>query len=365
MAWGYVDQPPLTVALVWLARHLFGDSLYGLRLFPALAYAATVALAGLTARELGGRRFAQTLAALLLGVSPFLIIGHMAGPTVYDLVGWAVVMLLGAAHPADRRPAPVAPRRPRRRRVALRQAHHPVPRHRAARRASSWTAAGRCWRSPYLWAAAAIAIVLWVAQPAVAGGQRVADAGDERRAAREALRRGVHGHVRHPAVRAPGGVGGAGVARRPVGAAARAAAPPLPPLRLGVPAAVRRHHAGDGRPAVLPGAAVHRAARRGVGHHGRRGRGVTPVLLRGAAGRSLPRLDVALPGGRVHVGRSSSRPSSCRSRCRCCRRAGWRRSRCRRSTTTWARRSAGRTSRRPWPGLPMASRRRSGPGPSS
>ena len=134
MAWGYVDQPPLTVALVWLARRLFGDSLYGLRLFPALAYAAAVALAGLTARELGGRRFAQTLAALLLGVSPFLIIGHMAGPTVYDLVGWAVVMLLVLRILQDRRPAPVASRRPRRGRVAVRQAHRPVPRHRAALR---------------------------------------------------------------------------------------------------------------------------------------------------------------------------------------------------------------------------------------
>ena len=94
LAWGYVDQPPLSVALVWLARRLFGDSLYGLRLFPALAFAAAVVLAGLTARELGGRRFSQTLAALLLAVSPFLILAHLAGPTVYDLVGWALVMLV-------------------------------------------------------------------------------------------------------------------------------------------------------------------------------------------------------------------------------------------------------------------------------
>jgi hypothetical protein len=94
MAWGYVDQPPLSVALVWLARRLFGDSLYGLRLFPALAFTAAVVLSGLTARELGGRRFAQTLAALLLAVSPFLILAHLAGPTVYDLVGWALVMLV-------------------------------------------------------------------------------------------------------------------------------------------------------------------------------------------------------------------------------------------------------------------------------
>ena len=94
LAWGYVDQPPLSVALVWLARRLFGDSLSGLRLFPALAFAAAVVLAGLTARELGGRRFAQTLAALLLAVSPFLILAHLAGPTVYDLLGWALVMLV-------------------------------------------------------------------------------------------------------------------------------------------------------------------------------------------------------------------------------------------------------------------------------
>ena len=94
LAWGYVDQPPLSVALVWLARRLFGDSLSGLRLFPALAFAAAVVLAGLMARELGGRRFAQTLAALLLAVSPFLILAHLAGPTLYDLVGWALVMLV-------------------------------------------------------------------------------------------------------------------------------------------------------------------------------------------------------------------------------------------------------------------------------
>jgi 4-amino-4-deoxy-L-arabinose transferase-like glycosyltransferase len=94
MAWGFVDQPPLSVAFVWLARRLFGDSLYSLRLFPALTYAAAVVLAGLTARELGGRRFSQVLAALVLAVSPFLIMAHLAGPTVYDLAGWALAMLV-------------------------------------------------------------------------------------------------------------------------------------------------------------------------------------------------------------------------------------------------------------------------------
>ena len=37
LAWGFVDQPPLTPAVAWLAQALFGDSLVGLRLLPVLA----------------------------------------------------------------------------------------------------------------------------------------------------------------------------------------------------------------------------------------------------------------------------------------------------------------------------------------
>ena len=161
MAWGYVDQPPLSVALVWLARRLFGDSLYGLRLFPALAFAAAVALTGLTARELGGRRFAQTFAALLIGVSPFLIAAHLAGPTVYDLLGWALVMLLvlRILRTGDQRlwllVGPVVG-------VSL-YAKHTILFLVIALLVGF--VVDRRWRvlaSPYLWAAAAIAVVMWV-----------------------------------------------------------------------------------------------------------------------------------------------------------------------------------------------------------
>ncbi len=94
LAWSFVDQPVGSVALAGLSRVLFGDSLLGLRLFPALAFASTVFVTGLIARELGGRRFAQILAALLVGLSPFLIAGHLAGPTIYDLLAWSVASLL-------------------------------------------------------------------------------------------------------------------------------------------------------------------------------------------------------------------------------------------------------------------------------
>jgi len=64
LAWGYVAYPPLTPALGHVSQWLFGQSLDGFRFFAALAQCTALVLAGLLARELGGGRFAQLLAAL-------------------------------------------------------------------------------------------------------------------------------------------------------------------------------------------------------------------------------------------------------------------------------------------------------------
>jgi 4-amino-4-deoxy-L-arabinose transferase-like glycosyltransferase len=95
MAWGYVDQPPLSIALIWVSRTLFGDSLLALRVLPAIAAGGVVVFAGLLAREFGGERFAQAFGALVVGLSPLpLVAGHLAGPTIYDLLAWAAVSWL-------------------------------------------------------------------------------------------------------------------------------------------------------------------------------------------------------------------------------------------------------------------------------
>jgi len=70
LAWGYVDMPPLTAFQAWLTRALFGDSPWSIRLFPSLAGAGMVLLAGAIVRELGGGRFAQVLAALVVLFAP-------------------------------------------------------------------------------------------------------------------------------------------------------------------------------------------------------------------------------------------------------------------------------------------------------
>src|SRR5882757_5333838 len=74
--WGYVDQPPLIALITWFARHVFGESLYGLRLLPALAGGALVWLAGKLAREMGGGTIAQCTAALAVFAAPIYLIFH-------------------------------------------------------------------------------------------------------------------------------------------------------------------------------------------------------------------------------------------------------------------------------------------------
>lgn len=89
LAWGYVDQPPLIALIARLERAVLGDSLSAIRFLPALSAAAKVLLTGLIARELGGRRFAQGLAALCVLVAPgFLAIDHFLSMNTFEPLFW-------------------------------------------------------------------------------------------------------------------------------------------------------------------------------------------------------------------------------------------------------------------------------------
>jgi len=89
--WGYVDQPPLTPLLAFLTRQFLGDSLLALRFSPAVAGALVVFLTGLMARELGGGRFAQGLAAISALVAPvYLAIDHIFTVNAFDHLFWAL-----------------------------------------------------------------------------------------------------------------------------------------------------------------------------------------------------------------------------------------------------------------------------------
>ncbi|HKO98953.1 MAG TPA: glycosyltransferase family 39 protein [Pyrinomonadaceae bacterium] len=87
--WGYVDQPPLIAFVAFITRNIFGDSLLGLRLLPAIAGAALVWLTGKLAREMGGGRFSQGLAALaVIAVPIYLVFHHWLTMNAFEPLIW-------------------------------------------------------------------------------------------------------------------------------------------------------------------------------------------------------------------------------------------------------------------------------------
>jgi hypothetical protein len=94
-AWGYVDQPPLIAWIAWFLQHSTGTSILALRLLPALAGAATVILAGLVARELGGGRWAMFLASLAALMAPVLLaFSHLFTMNAFDPPLWTAIAWL-------------------------------------------------------------------------------------------------------------------------------------------------------------------------------------------------------------------------------------------------------------------------------
>lgn len=89
LGWGYVDQPPLIAAIAWIARAVLGDSLSAIRFPAALAAAGAAVLTGMIARELGGTRFAQGLAALCLVLAPgVLALDHFLSMNAFEPLFW-------------------------------------------------------------------------------------------------------------------------------------------------------------------------------------------------------------------------------------------------------------------------------------
>jgi 4-amino-4-deoxy-L-arabinose transferase-like glycosyltransferase len=93
--WGYVDQPPLSVALLTAWTGVFGESLASIRMVPALFGAAAVVLAGQLARELGGRAQAQVLTALIVALAPVnLVVQGYYSMNAIDIVVWLAGFVL-------------------------------------------------------------------------------------------------------------------------------------------------------------------------------------------------------------------------------------------------------------------------------
>jgi Dolichyl-phosphate-mannose-protein mannosyltransferase len=90
--WG-MDFPPAIALVAEVSRTILGESLVALRLLPAVFGAVIVVLAGMIARELGGGRFAQGLAAFCVLTSPlFLRAANLLQPVVIDQLIWTALL---------------------------------------------------------------------------------------------------------------------------------------------------------------------------------------------------------------------------------------------------------------------------------
>jgi hypothetical protein len=95
LAWGYPDQPPLVPAVARLMAALLPDSPTPLRLPSTLVAMVVVALSGAMARLLGARRDGRLLAATATAISGFVLgTGHLLSTSTFDVLGWTLLTYL-------------------------------------------------------------------------------------------------------------------------------------------------------------------------------------------------------------------------------------------------------------------------------
>ena len=103
--WGFVEYPPLTHFLARIELTLFGLSLVSARTFAALAHSVVLVLTGLMARELGGNRRTQIIAAVAAAIAPIALVqGSLIQYVTFDflwsvLIAYLVIRLLKSNDP--------------------------------------------------------------------------------------------------------------------------------------------------------------------------------------------------------------------------------------------------------------------------
>ncbi len=93
-ALGYIDHPPLAPLVLTLFQFIFGTSVYAIRILPALAQAVSVVLTGILAKEIGGGKFAQVLAACAMVASPTVL----AFGGFYSMNAFELLFAIGAMY---------------------------------------------------------------------------------------------------------------------------------------------------------------------------------------------------------------------------------------------------------------------------
>ncbi|MBA2685564.1 MAG: glycosyltransferase family 39 protein [Gemmatimonadaceae bacterium] len=101
-----MDFPPFIAIISQVERFLLGDSIVAIRFLPAVTAGLLVMMAAFVARELGGGKFAQLLAAVAVATSPlFLRAPDLFQPVIFDQLWWTLALYalirLGTGAPRD------------------------------------------------------------------------------------------------------------------------------------------------------------------------------------------------------------------------------------------------------------------------
>lgn len=160
LSWA-MDQGPLTPLIARAMSEISADSLTLLRLPSAVAAGITVMLTGLLARELGGSRRAEAIAAACAAVATIVLFtGHLLSTSTFDLLVWTAVtwLCVRAVRTGDDRLWLVAGVV-----LGIGLLNKPLPAFLALGMLAGVAVAGprRLLVNPYVWSGAAIALVLW------------------------------------------------------------------------------------------------------------------------------------------------------------------------------------------------------------
>jgi hypothetical protein len=97
LAWGYVDHPPLSVAILAGVRSFAGEGLLAIRLVPALVGAVVIGLTAALTKRFGGGTLAQGLAGLAVLAAPeYMASSHVYSMNSLDVLFWTLAALFAA-----------------------------------------------------------------------------------------------------------------------------------------------------------------------------------------------------------------------------------------------------------------------------
>ncbi|HEY9003047.1 MAG TPA: glycosyltransferase family 39 protein [Mucilaginibacter sp.] len=93
--WGFKEVPPFIAVLAKITTTVFGDSVFAARIFSTIFSGLIIWFTGQIVIELGGKKFAITLACLALIFSPaFAASGYLFQPVVFDQLWWVLAVYL-------------------------------------------------------------------------------------------------------------------------------------------------------------------------------------------------------------------------------------------------------------------------------